>query len=528
MIRIYGCIVDQHDLRLVLLAGLICFFGAYTALSLFARAQSATNLTRHLWLAGTAIVSGNAIWSTHFVAMLAFQPGFAVGYDVILTIASAVIAVLLSGLAFFVARHGRTAPLGGAILGIAISTMHYIGMAALSAPAIQHWNAAYILTSVTIGVVLGALALSMAEKCQDILGRIATSLVLVLAICGMHFTGMTSLTLEPDPTMQVTKAVMAPEWLAIAIASVTMLMIGLSLTGTIVDQHLAYRNAKETARLKLYVTELEATKSALEVKTREVTLALEAAAAASQAKSQFLAAMSHELRTPLNAIIGFSEILSREMFGPIGDSRYRGYAENIVASGGHLLGLINDVLDFSKLEAGRFELQDDVVEIAKVVSETVRMIGQQAEQNGLRLLLDLAPDLPRIHADSRRLRQILLNLISNSIKFTPGNGEIKISAAFDGDDLVLAVADTGIGMAAEDIPTALSRFGQIDSRLSRKYDGTGLGLPLSKLLVELHGGTLTIESTVGSGTTVMIRFPRERMADLELPDGAAKPIQATA
>jgi signal transduction histidine kinase len=242
-----------------------------------------------------------------------------------------------------------------------------------------------------------------------------------------------------------------------------------------------------------------------------VTLALEAAAAASQAKSQFLAAMSHELRTPLNAIIGFSEILSREMFGPIGDNRYRSYAQNIVESGGHLLGLINDVLDFSKLEAGRFELQDEAVDISKVVSETVKMISQQAERNSLRLSLDLAQDLPRIQADSRRLRQVLLNLISNAIKFTPETGEIKISASTDDQGLLITVADTGIGMAEDDIPIALARFGQIDSRLSRKYDGTGLGLPLSKRLIELHGGTLAIESALGSGTKVLIRIPRDRI-----------------
>jgi signal transduction histidine kinase len=160
--------------------------------------------------------------------------------------------------------------------------------------------------------------------------------------------------------------------------------------------------------------------------------------------------------------------------------------------------------------------QDDSIEIDKVIAETINIMGQQAERNGLRLTLNVAPQLPRIHADSRRVRQILLNLISNSIKFTPEGGEIKISAAIRNGELVLTIADTGIGMSADDIPKALTRFGQIDSRLSRKYDGTGLGLPLSKRLVELHGGVLEIESIVGTGTTVTVRFPSDRVDQLKV------------
>jgi signal transduction histidine kinase len=322
---------------------------------------------------------------------------------------------------------------------------------------------------------------------------------------------MSAVTLEPDPAVPMPTAVVAPEWIAIAVASVTMLILGLSFAGTIIDQVLANRNAREAERLRRHVAELEETKRDLEVKTAEVTLALEAAAAGSQAKSQFLAAMSHELRTPLNAIIGFSELLKREMFGPLGDGRYRDYAQNIYDSGNHLLGLINDVLDFSKLEAGRFELQDDTVDLARTIADTVGIIGHQVEHSGLRLTVEVAQPLPLVRADDRRLRQILLNLIANSIKFTPEGGEVRISASADIQGVTLAVADTGIGMSAEDIPTALDRFGQIDSRLSRKYDGTGLGLPLSKRLAELHGGSLEITSAIGAGTTVTVRLPRERI-----------------
>ena len=512
MIQIFGCITTQHDLRLVVLAGIICLSAMYTALSLFARAHSTTDRSRYFWLAGTALVAGSGVWATHFVAMLAFDPGIPLGYDISLTAASVVIAVLLSGLGFFVALNRHTAALGGSIVGIAVGEMHFLGMSAMRSATIQHWDFGYILASILIGIVLSGFALTVATKNNRIGSRLAATGLLVLGICGLHFTAMTALTLEPDPTSLVPDALINHEWLAVSIAAVMTLILGLSFAGTVVDQHLASRSAQEAERLRRYVAELEAAKRELEIRTKEVTLALEAAAAASQAKSQFLAAMSHELRTPLNAIIGFSEMLSREMFGTL-DTRYRDYATNIYDSGRHLLGLINDVLDFSKLEAGRFELQDDVVEIDHIITETVKMIGQQVKRGSLHLIQDLPPQLPRIHADSRRVRQILLNLISNSIKFTPEGGEIKISAGMTDGELILTISDTGIGMSADDIPKALTRFGQIDSRLSRKYDGTGLGLPLSKRLIELHGGTLAIDSVVGAGTTVTLRFPRERVVD---------------
>jgi NO-binding membrane sensor protein with MHYT domain len=357
MIQIYGCIAGQHDLRLVVLAAVICLFAAYTALSLFARSLSSTDHTRYFWLARTALVAGTGVWATHFVAMLAYDPGFPIGYDVSLTAVSVVVAVLLSGLGFFVALHPHTTSLGGGIFGIAVGEMHFIGMSAMRSATIQHWDVGYILVAILIGIVSGGLALSIAARHNSIRSRFTAAGVLVLGICGLHFTAMTALSLEPDPAAIVPDAMINHEWLAVAITAVMTLILGLSFVGTVVDQHLASRNAQEAERLRRYVTELETTKRELEMKTKEVTLALEAAAAASQSKSQFLAAMSHELRTPLNAIIGFSEMLSREMFGAL-DARYRDYATNIYDSGRHLLGLINDILDFSKLEAGRFELQD--------------------------------------------------------------------------------------------------------------------------------------------------------------------------
>jgi signal transduction histidine kinase len=305
-----------------------------------------------------------------------------------------------------------------------------------------------------------------------------------------------------------------------------LLVIGLSFIGAILDQHLADRNAAEAERLRQHVITLEATKRELETRTREVTLALEAAAAGSQAKSQFLATMSHELRTPLNAIIGFSEMLKHEMFGPLGDPRYHDYVDNIHGSGSHLLGLINDVLDFSKMEAGRFEIHENVVDIRQTIDEALRMVEGQARKNNVAVSFDVPASLPPLRLDERRLRQVMLNLLWNAVKFTPAGGRVTVFAAIEDDTVAIRVADTGIGMSEQDIPKALDRFGQIDSSLSRRYDGTGLGLPLSKRLVELHGGTLDIVSAVGKGTTVTVRLPGARIVTDIMPD--VTPAEAAA
>ncbi len=267
----------------------------------------------------------------------------------------------------------------------------------------------------------------------------------------------------------------------------------------------------KSRELYVKISELETTKHHLESVAAQLTKALEAAAAASQAKSQFLATMSHELRTPLNAVIGFSEMIKNEAMGPVGSECYRGYAGFICDSGTHLLGLINDILDMSKLDAGHVELSEDVVDPKEAVASCLQLMGPQADKARVRLAVAFASEPPRLRADRRRLRQILLNLISNAVKFTPEGGEVRVSAAHDEAGLTLAVTDTGIGMAQDEIPIAFERFGQIDSTLARKYQGTGLGLPLTKHLVAMHGGTLTIASTVGIGTTVTIAFPAERM-----------------
>jgi len=235
--------------------------------------------------------------------------------------------------------------------------------------------------------------------------------------------------------------------------------------------------------------------------------------AANQAKSHFLAGMSHELRTPLNAINGFSEIMSREMFGELGNEKYREYVKDIHQAGAHLLAMVDDTLDIAKIEAGRMELQVEAVPLAQIAEDAMHMTAADKFGGELDIRSEISPDLPRLMGDMRALRQIAINLVSNARKFTASGGHITLRAELAPDGgLVFEVADTGIGIPEAEISRVVEPFYHLDTSLSRKYEGSGLGLSLVKRLIELHGGELNIISAVGKGTVVSCKFPRWRTA----------------
>lgn len=243
----------------------------------------------------------------------------------------------------------------------------------------------------------------------------------------------------------------------------------------------------------------------------ELRVALKKMSAANDAKSAFVANMSHELRTPLNAIIGFSDLILTEPFGPLGHPRYREYIDDIHKSGIHLLDSINDILDLARLDAGKMEISDDDVSLREMTDEACSVMAMQAERAALRVTNAVPVDLPHIRGDERRLKQVVLNLLSNAIKFTPAGGMITLEAAEVASGLVLRICDTGIGIAEDDLPVVFERFGQVDSKLARKYEGTGLGLPLARQIIELHGGSLSIDSKVNEGTVVSVTLPYKRI-----------------
>jgi signal transduction histidine kinase len=261
-----------------------------------------------------------------------------------------------------------------------------------------------------------------------------------------------------------------------------------------------------TIGIRTDITEIKRKEEALRLSEEAERAARRAAEQANQAKNAFLATMSHELRTPLNAIIGFSEMIALEVKGPLPET-YRHYGELVRASGLHLLSIISDMLDLAKLSAGKTELHPEPVDVLTVIAEAVAMISKKADGAEVQITTDLAPQYPKIMADPLRLRQVLLNLLSNAVKFTPPGGRVEIAAAVVADALRITVADTGIGMAPEDIPRALEPFTQVSANAQHGREGTGLGLPISKTLVELHGGRFEIASAPGLGTRVTITLP---------------------
>ena len=431
------------DPALAVLALAVGAFASFTALELAGRIRAAPIETRRAWLVGASLAMGGAIWSTRSIAMLALRIDRPVGYDAGYTLLSLLLAMVASGLGLWLACRpqatSRHLLAGGAIVGIGIVAANITGMAALRTAARIDYDLVLSALSVAIGIAGAVSALWLAARRRGYAANAIAAVVMAAAIAGMVSTARAAASFLPTADAPPPSATMlSTAVVATAVAVVTVLVLGLAHATAIIDARFA-GSAHREADL------------------REATSRAELA---NRAKSEFLASMSHELRTPLNAIIGFSEMMNAEMFGGLGSERYRDYINDIHASGVHLLSLINDLLDLSKAEADKLELRETYVDVAATIAHSLRMISSRASSADVAMASDLPKDLPLLWADERRLKQIILNLLTNAVKFTPPGGKARIGVEWRPAGLAIIVRDTGVGIAPEDIPRVVIPFVQ--------------------------------------------------------------------
>jgi signal transduction histidine kinase len=499
----------------------VAVLAAFGALDAAERLRSATGSGRTFWRLCAALVLGGGVWSMHFIAMLAYRAPIAVSYDAGLTILSGVVPMVGAAVGLqALGRQSLPRVLGrGVLVGLSIVVMHYTGMEAMRLPGEIYYRPGLFALSVAIAVAAASAALWLAVALKTTRERALAALVMAGAICGMHFTAMAGTVLAPSPGLAGEQAagLVSGELLAAAIVSSLALILLFSLTCAYFDRRIEARAASEAERLRALNESLEAKVSA---RTADLTEALAAldhqrrrAEDANRSKSDFLANMSHELRTPLNAVIGFAEILQMKRGGEALSPGQAEAVEQIGSSGRHLLALIEEVLDFARIESGKVVVALEAVDARALTAEVLGGFRLQAEAAGVTLAA-LAPGDPIVvRADRLKLRQVAANLVSNAIKYNRRGGRVSLEAHAEDGAVALSVRDTGLGIPAERMADLFQPFERL-GREALAVEGAGLGLALTRRLVEAMGGELGVESRPGEGSVFTVRLPGAGEAEL--------------
>lgn len=513
----------SYDSLLVVFSYVVAVVASYTVLDLVERINTSSGRNRWLWLSFGAVAMGMGIWSMHFVGMLAFSLAVPVAYDMAYVILSVLVAIAASFIALFVVGRSqvswRQLVGGGVLLATGISAMHYIGMAAMVVDI--SYDPIYFTLSIIIALVASIAALWLSFYFRKGVGRgdgwkkFGSGLIMGAAIVGMHYTGMVAAHFHLGSHSALsTGMILDQKWLAYFISAGTLFTLGLSILGIFISKKFNRKDSEiqeKTNEIYAMNQELLQLNDHLEELVRERTLQLEQAhdeaIKANRIKSQFLANMSHELRTPLNAIIGYSEMLMEEA-EELGEATFVEDLGKISKSGKHLLSLINDILDISKIEAGKFEIYNETFDLAELTQDVLATINPLAEGNGNRLEHRCAAG--EITTDLTKLKQILINLLSNASKFTKDGTivfEVYDEIRNGKPGYCFRVKDTGIGMTSEQVDKLFQPFTQADSSTTRKYGGTGLGLAISQSFSKLMGGVVEVESQPGAGSTFTCWLP---------------------
>jgi two-component system sensor histidine kinase/response regulator len=509
----------SYNSLLVAVSVLIAILAAYAALDLAGRVTAARGLAWFAWLSGGAFAMGIGIWSMHYIGMEALRFPVAVKYDWPTVLLSIVAAIFASAVALFVVSRKTmnvSATITGSVLmGSGIAAMHYLGMEAMRLPAMCSYSYGLVALSIVLAIVISFLALwltftTRAQTTTWSWQKSRNALLMGTAIPVMHYVGMGAVTFTAAsiPASEYVHAISISELGLSGIALITVIVLGLVFLMSLLDR-----------RISLQALELELSEQRYQM-AREMSNERERAKiaeAGSQAKSEFLANMSHEIRTPLNGIIGMTDLaleteLTREQ---------RDYLETVKLSADSLLNVINDILDFSKIEAGKVDLEELSFDLCNCIEGALKTLALRADEKGIELLCEVSSDLPElVTGDPGRIRQVLINLVGNALKFTP-EGEVSLKVQADliekgGATLHFIVSDTGVGIDPSKIKTIFDSFSQADSSTTREYGGTGLGLTISKRLIEMMGGRIWVESELGVGSrfhfTTKLKIANEKVA----------------